>query len=240
MTEYDSSWWSENGFAPEYLTGADIFYLDRARFLNILKFFYRYFFKGRDDVRILDLGCGDGILTHELLKLDASVKATLIDGSEDMIAKAAERLSEYKNVSLVTSSFQEVLNGKTRLKEYDLVVSSQAIHHLKTDEKTALFRLIYSRLIKGGRFVNIDVVRSPLKDLEGWYLFLWKEWILKRQAESEPEKDYTHVIDKYKRSGHYETVDTLDAQLDALKDAGFKDIDCYYKHGIFVMYGCEK
>jgi len=34
--------------------------------------------------------------------------------------------------------------------------------------------------------------------------------------------------------------DTLANQLRALKSAGFVDVDCYFKNGIFVVFGGAK
>ncbi len=34
--------------------------------------------------------------------------------------------------------------------------------------------------------------------------------------------------------------DTLISQLDLLNDIGFKDVDCFYKYGIFAVFGGAK
>jgi len=34
--------------------------------------------------------------------------------------------------------------------------------------------------------------------------------------------------------------DVLEEQLNALKEHGFKDVDCFYKYGIFSVYGSKK
>jgi len=34
--------------------------------------------------------------------------------------------------------------------------------------------------------------------------------------------------------------DTLEDQLNALREIGFIEADCYYKYGIFAMYGGRK
>jgi tRNA (cmo5U34)-methyltransferase len=31
--------------------------------------------------------------------------------------------------------------------------------------------------------------------------------------------------------------DTLEDQLEALSETGFRDVDCYYKNGIFAVFG---
>jgi tRNA (cmo5U34)-methyltransferase len=34
--------------------------------------------------------------------------------------------------------------------------------------------------------------------------------------------------------------DTLRVQLEALEKIGFRQVDCYYKFGIYVMFGGQK
>jgi tRNA (cmo5U34)-methyltransferase len=34
--------------------------------------------------------------------------------------------------------------------------------------------------------------------------------------------------------------DTLKNQMDTLREIGFKDVDCFYKYGIFSMFGGRK
>ncbi len=64
--------------------------------LEILKSFYRHFLSEKEQKSILDLGCGDGMITQELFKVDNSISATLVDGSEDMLNSAKERLKVQK------------------------------------------------------------------------------------------------------------------------------------------------
>ena len=69
MTEFDKSHWAEKDFSNQYLEAADIYIVERKKLLEILKSFYRYFLANKKDNKILDLGCGDGILqpSHYLL-----------------------------------------------------------------------------------------------------------------------------------------------------------------------------
>jgi len=240
MTEFDKSRWSEKDFAIAYLEKADIQVIDRRRLLEILKSFYRHFLGDKQQNRVLDLGCGDGIVVHKLLKIDGSISATLIDGSDDMLNKAKERLAGFKNLHFVRASFQEVLNTNIGLPDFDLIVSAFAIHHLTMSEKESLFNYIYSHLDNGGYFINIDVILSPTDALEKWYLKLWKEWIIEKQTALKVEGNYEDIIRNYKEKEHYSKIDTLTDQLNALRDSGFTDVDCFYKYGIFTMYGGRK
>ena len=205
-----------------------------------MKSFYGHFIGNKTNNNVLDLGCGDGIITYELLRIGDSIVATLIDGSEDMLNKAAERLKGFKNINFIKASFQELLDKKIALQNFDFIVSSLAIHHLTMKEKKALFKTIYSHLNVRGYFLNIDVILAPSDALEQWYLSLWREWISERKITMGIEgNSYDDIIQRYK-DNRDNKPDTLDKQLKALKSIGFKDVDCYYKYGIFTMYGGRK
>ncbi len=240
MTDFNESNWAKPEFGRNYIENADIYIVERRRLFEILKSFYGHFLKNGRKKRILDLGCGDGIITGELMKVDDTISAILVDGSEDMLCRAKERLKDFKDTRFIRASFEEIIKKDIPLDvNYDLVVSSQAIHHLTLAEKTSLFRTIYDHLGSGGHFLNIDVILAPSEDLERWYMSLWREWISERQKSLGTESDFTDIISRYKDNKDNKP-DTLDDQLIALKEIGFKDVDCFYKYGIFSVYGGQK
>ncbi len=240
MVKFNNSNWAKAEFSQEYRDNADVYIVERRRLLEILKSFYKFFLYDRKRINILDLGCGDGIVTHGLLEIDDSMSATLIDGSEDMLNKAKERLKGFHNIHYIKASFQEILNKDILQKQYDFIVSSLAIHHLTMDEKISLFKKVFTCLHPEGYFLNIDVVLSPDENLEKWYILLWKEWIDERKKSSGVEGDFfDDIIDRYKNNKDNKP-DTLENQLNALKDIGFRNVDCFYKYGIFSMYGGRK
>jgi tRNA (cmo5U34)-methyltransferase len=240
MTEFDKSNWARPEFSQGYRDNADVFIVERRRMLAILQSFYVHFVKDGSPKTVLDLGCGDGIVASVIAQVDDSLSAVLVDGSRDMIKKARERLHDLKQVSCIQASFQEVVRKDLVHGTADFVASSLAIHHLMMHEKAALFEKIYRLLNRGGYFVNIDVVLAPSWKLEQWYLSLWKEWIDERTWDLGINGNrFESVIDGYKDNKDNKP-DTLDSQLDALRSAGFKDVDCYYKNGIFTLFGGRK
>ena len=240
MEDFNKSNWAKVEFSQEYRDNADVYIVERSRLLEILKSFYRYFLTEKEQKSILDLGCGDGIITQELFKIDNSISATLVDGSEDMLNSAKERLKEFKKINYIPASFQEILGKDILHRNFDFIISSMAIHHLTMDEKISLFRKVYAHLHPKGYFLNIDVVLSPDENLEKWYLLLWKEWIDERKKSLGIEGDFfDDIIDRYKNNKDNKP-DTLENQLNALKDIGFRNVDCFYKYGIFTMYGGRK
>ena len=88
--------------------------------------------------------------------------------------------------------------------------------------------------------MNIDVVLAPTDPLDIWYMELWQEWMDEKKAlleiKGEPSTD---IVKRYKDLEENKP-NTLNAQLNAMKEIGFKDVDCFYKYGIFTIFGGKK
>lgn len=241
MGTFGDSSWAKEDFSKKYLERADIYIVERRKMFRIVASFFGHFFEGRKGISLLDLGCGDGVFTEELLKIDDRISATLVDGSEAMLQRARQRLEAYHCVHFIRVSFQELLGSGTGLPEVDLCLSSQAIHHLEMKDKASLFRYIYAHLKADGCFVNVDVVRAPSQEVQEWYFAMWEDWMGEMfgrfRIDDELPQD---IIKRYEDPASMNRPDTLEAQLEALRDAGFRDVDCYYKHGIFAIFGGRK
>ncbi len=238
VSDFDSSRWLDSSFAQEYREQADGYVPERRSLIEIVQSLYRHMVKRSQPCRILDLGCGDGLMVQELLKVDAGIDATLVDGSQEMLKAAGNRLDRFEKKHLVNASFQELLVLDPLRNTFGFVLSSLAIHHLAMAQKEALFEYIYRHLDPGGFFLNIDVVLSPTDDLEKWYLMLWYEWIDMHAADSQ-KASLLSVPQKYKDNPD-NVPDPLLPQLQALERIGFKNVDCYYKYGLFAMFGGSK
>ncbi len=239
MTEFDGTRWADPDFIKEYLDNAEAYVPFRHTMLEVLRLFYLHFIKGNGVKKILDLGCGDGVLADVLLRVDGGVRATLVDGADEMLKKARERFSGNENVEYICASFQEVVAGDLLSADFDLAVSSLAIHHLEPEQKEALFRYVFSCLNSGGYFVNIDVVKGPTDELEDWYMEVWKEWTEERKRAGKTDQDFSDIIRRYQENED-NRPDTLEFQLESLRKAGFCQVDCYYKYGVFAIFGGMK
>jgi tRNA (cmo5U34)-methyltransferase len=237
---FEKSEWIKRRSAQEFIENADFYILERKRLLKIMKSLFKHFIivniKNRE-IKVLDLGCGDGILTHELLKTNKNLQATLVDGSSEMLENARKRLISYPNLDYIQNTFQELI--KNDLTKFDFIVSSLAVHHLSLDQKKSLYKYIHDHLNGNGFFLNIDVVKAPSPDLEEWYLALWKEWIKEKEIENEISESFVQVPEKYKNNPDNHP-DTLKEQLDFLSAIGYKNVDCYYKYGIFSVFGGQR
>ena len=241
MSDFNKSAWADNEFAENYLDKADIYIVERRKMFWYVSSLFQHFFSGRKRIKLLDIGCGDGVLTEELFRADGSISATLIDGNDGMLQRAKERLKAFQDVSFLKASFQEILAGEIELGSYDLCVSSMAIHHLEMNEKGFIFKKILSHLNADGHFINIDVVLPPSEELESWYFAIWRDWLGHMMdhynvTDEAPED----LIKRYKDPNSMNKPDTLINQLKALEEEGFLDVDCYFKNGIFVVFGGKR
>lgn len=143
MDTFNQSAWAQDKFSRNFLEKADIYIQERRKMIDSMSSLFSFYFKQRKDIHTLDIGCGDGVLTEELLRKDTNIIATLVDGSSTMLQKAKERLKAYSGTHFIHASFQELLTDTTPLGHFDFCVSSFAIHHLDMKEKKILFRYIY-------------------------------------------------------------------------------------------------
>ncbi|HKS89000.1 MAG TPA: methyltransferase domain-containing protein [Stellaceae bacterium] len=90
--------------------------------------------------RILDLGCGDGVLTEKIAAAGAAVVA--VDAAPDMVAAARAKGIDAHVVPGQSLAFAE---------EFDAVFSNAALHWMQPPE--AVLAGVYRALKPGGRFV---------------------------------------------------------------------------------------
>lgn len=80
--------------------------------------------------KVLDIGCGDGVLSYLLAKAGANVIG--IDVSKEALEFAKEKCKNLKSLKFLEASAYKVPFGN---KSFDYVVSSDVIEHLKYPEK---------------------------------------------------------------------------------------------------------
>jgi tRNA (cmo5U34)-methyltransferase len=241
-TNFSKSHWANEEFAAGYLDESDLFIPQRKQVLELIKFIFSYYIpRELKNPYIIDLGCGNGVITKALMEVNNNLQSTLVDGSEHMLESAKKNIPGSNIRNTINISFQNLYKSSLIEDNADFIASSLAIHHLDDKEKDLLFKYIYSKLKPGCLFVNFDPVLSPSQELEKLNLAMWKEWILNIESKINPKRDKSvdYMPAQYK-SNKDNIPGTLDSQLEMLTNAGFLDVTLYYKYGLFCLFGGRK
>ena len=183
-----------------------------------------------DDV--LELGCGTGALTVRLSTRYPDSKLLAVDGAEEMIALARERLQgagiqRSTDVRFKVQNFEESVFPH---QAYDLIASNMSLHHV--EDKTPFYARLHDALKPGGLLVFGDELTGALPYVEELH---WNGWLaFARQPDGLTEDEISEIIAHVEKEDHYET---LPDQLTVLTSAGFADVDCvwrYLNYGVFV------
>ena len=222
-----------------YINAADVIVVERQRCIKLLLDIFSYHFKDKRNALILDLGCGDGTITKSFCDKYPDQQYVLMDGSGDMIERAKAKLHGVKNVTFIHQSFEAFIDNEDATTKYDFIFSSNAIHHLDAIGKAKLYFKIYLTLNTDGMFINYDVVQPASERSEQWQFNMWRQWMneaLIRTGSSEDVGRHDGLPDLYKSKQDNHPGPLLD-QLQILEKIGFRDVDCFFKYGIFALFG---
>lgn len=234
-TNFDKTLWVNSEYSHGYLEQADDIIPDRRYLFHIVCSFLHHFVRV-ESPRICDLGGGDGALAQQILSALPDAMLTLVDGAPAMLTAARSRLGDPPNLRFVQSAFESIINGQAALGPFECIVSSFAIHHLTQAERAALFFRLKDQLAPGGWFLNADTVLPDETVFTDWQYELWREWILETEKHR-PRPDSLRDIPDEARGNPDNKSSRLASQLNALRRAGFDNVDCLYRNGIFAVYG---
>lgn len=199
------------------------------------------------EIAVLDLGAGFGAATEEILKRYVNASATCIDGSAEMLKIALERTAKYGarvrlcHADLADAAWLDAVDGS-----FEAAVSALAIHHLSDARKRALYREVHQLLRPGGVFLNNDLVATPpamKARFEELNLHAIQEQDRLKRGRARPLEEIrveTRVQLQAAGPQHQSQIAALSDQLEWLREAGFKSVDCYWKYLELSIFGGAK
>jgi ubiquinone/menaquinone biosynthesis C-methylase UbiE len=164
--------------------------------------------------KILDLGCGNGNVTHRLIQKFPDAEYTLVDASQEMISLCQKEFKLY-NLNCIQCYFNEFYFQEDN---YDLVVAGFSLHHCNSVEKQELFKKIYGSLKKGGFFACSDLMLSKSNPKHSKLKEQWKSFVHLTFPDGEKWK---WLMEHY---SEFDKPDNFSDQKSWLKDAGFTKI----------------
>lgn len=172
---------------------------------------------------VVDLGCGIGISTEEIVKIVGdSGRIIGVDVSEAMLTKAKSRLINHANLTLVQESAYNIESIVTKFglqREVDLVCSNFTYYYLY-ENRLSLNSQVYNVLKDGGRWAfnittYLGLIEHDKKTYNRFGAIFEKaiDMILKQRG-------FQQGIGATLRT----SVLTLNEELERLKEAGFQKV----------------
>jgi SAM-dependent methyltransferase len=242
---FDAAHWIERWDAMQ-----ERYNVDRSRRFEIIVQVLRLI--NNRPLEILDLGCGTGSLSVRLLESFPSCRVTAVDMDPAMLVLARERLAPHGPRARILELDLRHDEWRDRLGcEASAAVSSTALHWMKPDDLAAFYGRLAKLLRPGGVFLDADHVSSPEERVQ-------RAWDHKREmalfrrgvADADDWSGFWEAygaalgIDPLKlrkdRMGDFEGVEKgmpLMWRFERLREAGFRNVDCYWRRDGDAVYG---
>jgi tRNA (cmo5U34)-methyltransferase len=242
MTRTDTVW-QESKVAETYLEGVRGGIPLAAFQIELLGRVTRYALPKVE--RILDLGCGDGVLGCSLMAHYPQVSCVFVDFNETMLAAARTKIgadvarSQFVFGDFVTSKW---LDGVQPFAPFDLVVSGLSIHHQTDQRKREVYREIFDLLTPGGLFLNLEHVASGSAWAEKAFDEMMIDSLYTYHREHGGVESRETIAQRfyYRPDKKANILAPVEAQCQWLRDIGYTDVDCFFKLFEFSLFGGRK
>ncbi len=201
-------------------------------------------FAADDAFTVVELGSGEGILSHTIALAFARARIVALDGSVSMRSATSTRLSFAGDRVIVAPFELQESKWRSHLDGADAVVSSLVIHHLDGAGKQDLYTEIGQRTSDRAALVIADLV-APVTEQAGELMAAtWDEDVDATAAElGDPS-----VGDLFRSTewNFYRYPDPMDqptplvAQLTWIERAGFTGADCFWMEAGHAIFGGYK
>ncbi|MDA3815563.1 MAG: class I SAM-dependent methyltransferase [Patescibacteria group bacterium] len=171
-----------------------------------------------NELKILEIGSGEGDLTKYILQKNKKIKIDCLDVSEKMIDSSKQLLTVYLDrINFIVDDALKYLKDIDF--KYDIIISAWTIHNFKWQYKIKVLESIHTCLSENGKFLLMDKIYPDDKNEQKILLkkqinrFRYLDLELKKEIISHEDQDF---LDDYRMD---ETK-----SLKIFKDIGFDGI----------------
>jgi len=185
----------------------------------------------------LELGCGTGNFTLALADRFPGCRWTTVDASDEMVALTRARLAAEApgvEVEYVVGRFEELSLASASFApaSFDVVTSCISLHHVAN--KGPMFERLGVSLKPGGSLCFADQLTGAAPRVADRH---WRRWLEHCRAPGQcTEEEVDHLVEHSEAHDHYES---LAAYAEYLSRAGFTDIDCVWRDGMWAVVTAE-
>lgn len=179
---------------------------------------------------LLDIGCGAGNYSLKLLQYLPGLNVDLVDLSQLMLNRAAERTAGETTGKIMTIQ-ADIRSLSLQRERYDVITAAAVLHHLRTDDEwNQVCKKIYHALKPGGSFWISDLITHSTSAIQN---MMWERY--GKYLEELKDKDYRDQVFSY--IDKEDTPRSLIYQLDLLRNTGFRKVEILHKNSNFAAFG---
>lgn len=173
-------------------------------------------------LKVLDLGCGPGVMAALMLAEFPRAHLTLFDLTSEMIDACRSRLATTDRVSYQVGDFRTDDFGTG----YDVILASLSLHHLTLVERPAFAGRAWRSLAPGGQLITAEVIVDESPKVRERQYELWQRHM------KEHGEDGNAWYQKHLAKDH--PVE-LSAWIATLSNAGFASVGCFWRYLNFAI-----
>ena len=174
-----------------------------------------------DSGNFLDLGCGTGNLSLQILKNCPESKTFLLDGSDAMLGEALKKIDGESILGSKVVNLKEPNWHHGIETPIDAVVSSFVLEHLKEDDYRAVANRCHELIKPGGVMITVE-----WSDNE----YGMMEWFVSRMhAHGKEHPEYKHIVEEAKEAEKHYFVNIRE-KMSWLEQAGFKNVHTVWQY----------
>ena len=192
---------------------------------------FQYIPEGFMPIRILELGCGSGLLSQKIIDHFPNAMIDMVDISSEILSLCKLNVGENERFNFINKDFNKLAIDHS---SYDLIFSSIAIHHLIDEEKVVLLNKIYDWLMPHGILLYSDQTKGATAEIYQKHINVWE---IESKKMGATDEEWDEWMNHQKNHDHHSI---LNEQISWLQKAGFDKIDVLWRYLLWTVYYARK
>lgn len=189
--------------------------------------------------RVLDLGCGHGVIAARVLQEIEGTTLMGVDGSIPMLDLACEQLASYPGRwRLHQADFEVMIPADLTGEPFGAAIAVQSLHNCSDTGKQKVLASMQAVLAPNGLFLLLDRIRLATSGLFGVYRSVWDR--LGPTSNDQHLEGQTFEEHERTRISRDDQPGSLDMNLLWLREAGFSEVATVHVIGIQALIAAVK